>query len=68
MHHFWFFPGFLFFLLFFGFFISNMIMWRKRGRMCHSGSFNALDMLEKRYVSGEIDEVEFRKIRENLKK
>ncbi|WP_202080951.1 hypothetical protein [Caldalkalibacillus salinus] len=70
MHHMGYFPWFgtVFLMLLFGFLIYNMIWWR-RNRSCHSGgAYNALDMLEKRYVNGEIDEAQFKIMKENLRK
>ena len=68
MHHVMFFPwfGFLFFLLIVGLIFANIFRWRRFG-VCHrGGSYRALDILEKRFVNGEIEEVEFRKMKDTL--
>jgi uncharacterized membrane protein len=67
MHHWFFFPWFGFFF-FFIFIVTMMIMWRRSNGMCFRGANSSLEMLEKRYISGEIDEVEFKNIREHLKR
>ncbi|WP_221563360.1 MULTISPECIES: SHOCT domain-containing protein [Bacillaceae] len=69
MHHFGFFPWFVFpiFFILIAIFVTNLILLRKNGQWYRSGSYNAMEMLEKRYVSGEIDETEFKRIKENLK-
>ncbi|KHD84540.1 hypothetical protein NG54_14820 [Heyndrickxia ginsengihumi] len=62
MHHIGCFPwfGFPFFLFFIAVLIITMIM-RRRNRFCYRESFSTLELLEKRYINGEIDEVEFKK-------
>ncbi|WP_408010430.1 hypothetical protein ACJROX_09065 [Pseudalkalibacillus sp. A8] len=69
MHHVGFFPWFIFpiFFIFLGILITNIIMLKRIGGWYPRGSYNAMDMLEKRYVNGEIDESEFKKIKGNLK-
>ncbi len=69
MHHVGFFPWFIFPILFIfiGIFVTSLILLRRNGGYYRRGSYNAMEMLEKRYVNGEIDESEFKKIKENLK-
>ncbi|WP_332237577.1 hypothetical protein [Sporolactobacillus sp. KGMB 08714] len=70
MYHTVFFPfplfGFLLFLII-AFIIFNILRLRRRAGWCRQGD-SALDLLEKRYVNGEIDENAFHKIKANLKK
>ncbi|WP_100488331.1 hypothetical protein [Sporolactobacillus pectinivorans] len=70
MHYAAFFPfplfGFLFFLIIV--FIVGNIARHQRAYWCRQGMDSSMDLLEKRYVNGEIDENEFHKIKANLKK
>lgn len=70
MHHWGIFPplGFLAFCLLVGLFIANIIMWRRRGGMCHRGTDHAIAILERRLASGEIETEEFTKLKELLEK
>jgi len=70
MHHWGFFPPFFFIfpLIFMGLLIANLIMWRRRGRMCFRGNGDAQLILAKRLASGEIGIEEYEKINEILKK
>jgi len=69
MYHWgYFFPfGLVFFLIIIGFFITNMIFWRKRGGMCYHNQSDALTILESRLARGEITGEEFYEIKETLK-
>ncbi|MFQ3545551.1 hypothetical protein Q7A53_15830 [Halobacillus rhizosphaerae] len=67
MHEWGFFPpfGFFFFLLFLGFFITNIIMWRRRRWGCSYGpdQRGGRAILERRLASGEIDVDEYKRLK-----
>jgi uncharacterized membrane protein len=69
MYHWgYFFPfGLVFFLIIIGFFMTNMILWRRRGGMCYHNQSDALSILESRLARGEITGEEFYEIKETLK-
>lgn len=70
MHHWVFFPFCLiFFLLVFGFFVTNMVMWRRRRWGWHGvGQSNTPDLiLDKRLASGEISIDDYKKLKDFLK-
>ncbi|MFD2211907.1 SHOCT domain-containing protein [Virgibacillus halophilus] len=49
-----------------GFFITNVILWRKRG-LCYYNRSDALSILESRLAKGEITGEEFNEIKKTLK-
>ncbi|TCP29969.1 hypothetical protein EV207_10763 [Scopulibacillus darangshiensis] len=64
-----FFPpiGFFFIILFIGLVISNIMLWRRRGRACRRYNGNTAEfMLKKRLVNGEIDEEEYLRLKNVL--
>ncbi|MDY0395665.1 SHOCT domain-containing protein [Virgibacillus halophilus] len=48
------------------FFITNVILWRKRG-LCYYNRSDALSILESRLAKGEITGEEFNEIKKTLK-
>jgi len=61
--------GFLFFILVFGFFFLRFFMWRRyRFSRCFHGREDAFSLLQKRLVNGEINEEEYLRLKEVLKK
>lgn len=71
MHHWGYFPpfGFLLFLIIIGFFITNIIIWRRRRNwLCPNTAYQntAQRILQKRLASGEIDIQEYKALRDVL--
>lgn len=68
MHHWGYFHpfGLIFFLTIIGFFITNMILWRRRGGICYHNQSDALSILEGRLVRGEITGEKFYEIKKTL--
>ncbi len=69
-HH-WFHPGWGFLLVFVGFLIFRVLTFRRHGWGCHHwhhGHDDALAILRRRLVNGEIDEAEYQRLKEALNK
>jgi uncharacterized membrane protein len=61
--------GILFFILIIGIFFSlRFLMWRRFHGSCFHNGEDALSLLKKRLVNGEINEEEYLRIKEVLKK
>ena len=58
---------FLFFILIVGFFIANMILWRRRRGACFHNPYDAVTILENRLARGEISKEEYQEVKETLK-
>lgn len=71
MHWEYFHPfGFFFFMILIAFFISNIILWRRRGSgRCYynDGDSNAIATLDNRLAKGEVSIEEYKELKETLK-
>lgn len=59
---------FIFFLLIIGFFIANMVMWRRRRGTCFHNPYDALTIPKNRLARGEISKEAYDEVKETLKR